>query len=510
MDKQAAPGFDNSVTRAPLIGDINNRRFMTAVLAGVLGGAGVSSAASLLRSLHDMRKRKKEDTDDETIVLTLPEKAASDGYTSMKDAVPGEHKITANGGRQARNSGKYGKSLSTPDPKEKKPEVKCADEGNPGPNTVGTVVANTLGLAAGGLLSYEVVSRLYDRLNERRLKRKLEAAQQAYVNALSGTSKRAEAVTRMLDPVERVICKSTKEAGILSEPAANAIRYPAAAYILALLAGTGATAYVAKKVMDREFPEAKLKKDLNKPTRIVFRTAGTPALVEGEKGEEKEASAETCAALTAMLPIYMDVVEGAPNRTLAEPYRKIAEAAGTDAAGLMKLAQQDSNAAFKVVMKDPKALWQLLKGGLGSMDFSRQNMVNILRRTRPDTYVRAVDAGIDATFANSPVRRFLAKSVTRLGGRDWLVDRAIKKASPEFSVGYVLGSLKKNPDCDPDATKEEEGMPEKAVLSKARRALKAKRRVEVGAADPKARAYVEKNKEAIDRLLRRLNARGVI
>lgn len=370
-------------------------------------------------------------------------------------------------------------------------------------------MANTLGLAAGGLLSYEVVSRLYDRLNERRLKRKLEAAQQAYVNALSGTSKRAEAITRMLYPVERVVCRPTKTAGLLSEPA-NVVRYPAAAYILALLAGTGATAYVTKKVLDREFPEEKLKKDLNRPTRIVFRTAGTPAIVEGEKGEEKEASAETCAALTAMLPIYMDVVEGAPNRTLAEPYRKIAEAAGTDAAGLMKLAQQDSGAAFKVVMRDPRALWQLLKGGLGSTDFGRQNMVGILRKTRPDTYVKAVDAWINARFANSPVRRFLAKTVTRFGGRDWLVDHAIKKASPEFSVGYVLGSLKKNPDGDPDATKEEEGMPEKAVLSKARRALKEKRRVEVGAADQKAREYVERNKETISRLIGRLNARGVI
>ncbi len=509
MDKQATSGVSNSTMNAPLIGDVNSRRFMTAVLAGVLGGAGVGSAASLLRGFFDMRRRKKEDTDDETIVLTLPEKAASDGYTSMAEARPGEHKLTANGSRQARDSGKYGKSLSASDRKAEKPEVKCADEGNPGPNTVGTVVANTLGLAAGGLLSYEVVSRLYDRLNERRLKRKLEAAQQAYVSALSGASKRAEAVARVLDPVGHVICGGTKQAGILPERVVDTVRYPAAAYILALLAGTGATAYVFKKVLDREFPEEKLKKDFNRPSRIVFRTSGTPALLEGAEGEEKAASAETCAAVTAMLPIYMDVVEGAPNRTLSEPYRKIAEAAGTDAAGLMKLAQQDSWAAQKVVMKDPKALWALLKGGLGSMDFSRQNMVNILRQTRPDTYARAVDAGISATFANSPVRRFLATAATRLGGRDWLVDRAIKKASPEFSVGYILGSLKKNPD-GTTAASDEESLPERKVLSEARRALKSRRRVEVGAADPKAQAYIEKNKEAISRLLGRLNARGVI
>ena len=527
MDKQAEPG--NSVTRlpVPLIGDINNRRFMTAVLSGILGGAGVSAAANLLRQFRELRKPNKEETDDETIVLTLPPKAAGAGYDSMAEAKPGETKITANGGTQSRNDGKYGKGLGVP--KKEKDAVKCAD-GNPGPNTVGTVVANALGLTAGGLLSYDLVSRLFDAMNERRLKRKLQAAQESYVNAMTGASKRAAAVLRVTDPVEHVLCKEPleKTAGVLGslsdllpDAATNALRYPTAAYILALLAGTGATSYVTKKVMDREFPEEKLKKDINRPTRIVFRTVGgKPELAEGEEGQEKAASAETCAALTALLPIYMDVVEGQPSRTLAEPYRKIAEANGTDAAGLMKLAQVDMSQAYMAVLKDPKALWAILKGTNFGLNFSKLNAAKALRTARPDTYRRAVDAAIDATFAGGPndglvrkgwnaIQRAGAKTVAALGGRDWLVDKALapKTAEEDDSIlgsNYLASVIR--PDRGEEATTDAPD-PE-SVLAKAKAALKAHRQVTVSAGDPNAAAFVGKNKAVIKKLLARLNAQG--
>ena len=86
--KTAAP--TNSVTRIPLLSDINNRRFLTAVLSGILCGAGGASAANLLRSFREMRKPKQDETDDETIVLTLPSKAAAAGYDGMQAAKPGE------------------------------------------------------------------------------------------------------------------------------------------------------------------------------------------------------------------------------------------------------------------------------------------------------------------------------------------------------------------------------------------------------------------------------------
>ena len=530
MDKQAEPG--NSVTRlpVPLIGDINNRRFMTAVLSGILGGAGVSAAANLLRQFRELRKPNKEETDDETIVLTLPPKAAGAGYDSMAEAKPGETKITANGGTQSRNDGKYGKGLGVP--KKEKDAVKCAD-GNPGPNTVGTVVANALGLTAGGLLSYDLVSRLFDAMNERRLKRKLQAAQESYVNAMTGASKRAEAILRVTNPVEHVLCKAPleKTAGVLGslsdllpDAATNALRYPTAAYILALLAGTGATSYVTKKVMDREFPEEKLKKDINRPTRIVFRTVGgKPELAEGEEGQEKAASAETCAALTALLPIYMDVVEGQPSRTLAEPYRKIAEANGTDAAGLMKLAQADLSQAYMAVLKDPKALWAILKGTNFGLNFSKLNAAKALRTARPDTYRRAVDAAIDATFAGGPndglvrkgwnaIQRAGAKTVAALGGRDWLVDKALAPKTAEEEDDSILGSNYLASVIRPDRGEEAttDAPDPESVLAKAKAALKARRKVTVEAGDPNAAAFVGKNKAVIKKLLARLNAQGTI
>ena len=526
MNKAANPN-GNSVTDLgiPLFRDINNRRFVTAVLAGVLGGAGVSSAANLLRQFREMRQKKTEETDADTIVLTLPPKAAADGYTSMRDAKSGESKPTANTCTQMREAGKFGAGIKKD--KADAPVEKTAQQaGNPGPNTVGTIVANALGLTAGGLLSYEVVSRLFDKMNERRLKRKLEAAQQAYVDSMTGASKRAEAINRILGPVEHVICKSAEVKEAMTP--GDILRYPTAAYILALLAGTGATAYVTKKVMDREFPEEKLKKDINRPTRIVFRTApGTePTLSEGAQGEEKAASAETCAALTAMLPIYMDAVEGQPARTLAAPYVKLAEAAGTDPAGLMKMALTDMSRVYSIVLSDPQALWAILRGTNFGLNFSKQNAINILRTARPDTYRRAVDAAIDARFANSPNAGFFQKGWNKIqaagakflanhGGRDKMVDAAVggtaaktAEADSLLRASYLGSAILGGDGQEPE--KAEEPPKTRTVISKAKQGLKAKRKVTVEAADPTAAAFLQRRKDVIQKLLAKLNAQGTI
>jgi len=523
MNEKTAAVNGNSRTTIPILGDINNRRFLTAVLSGVLGGAGVASAANLLRSYLEMRKPEKKETDEDTIVLTLPRKAAAaDGYEGMQAAKPGESKVvsTGKGGvQQMREAGKFGKRLGKPAPE--KEGVKCAD-GNPGPHSVGTMVANALGLTAGSLVSYEAVSRLFDAMNERRLKRKLRAAQQAYVDAMSGASKRAELVESVIAPVERALCKAPLEKkawGLdwLPDPAANTIRYPAAMYLLALLAGTGATAYVTKKVMDKHFPEEKLQKDINRPTRIVFRTEDDkPALVEGEKGKEKKASAETCAAITAMLPIYMDIVEGAPNRTLAEPYVKIAAAAGTDPAGLMKMAQADMSAAYKVVLSDPGALWAILKGTNFGLNFSKLNAAHALRDARPDIYRKAVDAMLDSQFAGGPndglltrswntIARAATKAFAGMGGRDYLVDRALKSASVEDLVTSAF-----TPEEEGAAAASPGDVDEAAVAAKIKRRLRRRRAIAIEAADPGAARYVKAHKAAIRQLVSRLNAQGSI
>ena len=530
MEKSAKPGNTNSITQLPIpfFGDVNNRRFMTAVMAGVLGGAGVSAAANLLRRYRDLRNSKSDETDDDTIVLTLP-KAAGDGYTSMRDAKPGETKVTANCGQQFRDGGKYGGKVAPDKPGKAKEEVKKADEGgNPGPNSVGTVVANALGLTAGGLLSYEVVSRMFDALHERRLKRKLRAAQEAYVNAMSGASKRAEIVMSVLGPAERVLTKdaSTKLAGwtdIFPDKVTNVVRYPTAAYLLALLAGTGATAYITKKVMDREFPEEKLKKDINRPTRIVFRTVGgTPSLVEKEEdGKEKKASAETCAAITAMLPVYMDVVEGGPNRTLSDHYVKMAASAGTDPAGLMKIAVEDMSKLYRIVLDDPKALFGILQDTSFGLNLNKRTAVDSLRKRRPATYRRVVNAAIDAHFANGPddgffrrtwndISKAATKAFARMGGRDWLVDRALKTASVDdvVSLSTIRDALIGSADssvADPST-----GVDERAVLAKVRRRLRGRRKVSIEAADKGAARYIAANKDGIRKLMNRLNAQGVI
>lgn len=543
MSTNTKTAASNTVTRLPIpfFGDINNRRFMTAVLSGIVGGAGVSAAANLLRKYKEYKDQKDPDkSDEDTIVLTLPSKAAEDGYTSMRNAKPGETKLTVGGGTQRRESGRFGKSIA--DKKDPAVETKCAS-GNPGVNSVGTVVANTLGLAAGGLMSYEVVSRLFDAMNERRLKKKLEAAQQAYIGALQGESKRAEAVMRVLAPSEkRFGQREVKSAGVLDtissvlpEPAVNTFRYPMAAYILALMAGTGATAYVTKKVMDREFPEEKLKKDVNRPTRIVFRTAGgVPSLLEGDPGEEKQASDSACAAIATLLPVYMDVVEGAPNRTLTAPYVKLAEDLGTDADGLMKLASTDFQGAYGTLLSRPDVMVRaLLHPGFKFSD-GKLGFANAIKAVSPDLYNKAIQASIDSRFANKAgdgwltrfknrVGRDGARAVSALGGNDLLVRHALGKNAEALGVkeagedtllrgNYLLSAIMGDGDSapEPEPQKPLDDKQLKAMLGEAKRSLNRRRRVSIEAGDPQAAAYLAKNRKRVKRLLSRMSAHGAI
>ena len=64
--------------------------------------------------------------------------------------------------------------------------------------------------------------------------------------------------------------------------------------------------------------------------------------------------------------------------------------------------------------------------------------------------------------------------------------------------------------CDIPEEKKEEPEPTKSVISKAKKALRERRKVTVHAADPNAAAFVSRNQEIIRTLLARLNARGAI
>ena len=192
----------------------------------------------------------------------------------------------------------------------------------------------------------------------------------------------------------------------------------------------------------------------------------------------------------------------------------MAAAAGTDAAGLMKMAQADMSSAYKVVLRDPKALWAIMKGTKFGLNYSKLNAAHALRAARPDTYRRAVDAAIDARFAGGPndgfvqrawngIARAGTKAVANLGGRDMLVDHALKAASVEdlITSAFTKGEGTEGASAPADV---------KAVAARVKARLRKKRGVTVEAADPGAAAYVKANRAAIEKLLARLNAQGAL
>lgn len=542
----------------PVIGDINKRTLMKAITAGTMGGLGIGAATGLLRYIKSIRDVDKQDsTDDESIVITLP-KQASDGYASMSEAKPGETKITTNGGRQFRVAGKFGKRVA-PALKTDDTSVKRSSDA---PMSTGTMVASTVGLLGSGIASYELISRLVDKANERRLKAKLQAAQQAYADVLSGASKRAEVVLGTLDRIAQTDTHLSKEASrvgnfvrdiggklvsgakgvydsAVKSDAADVVRYPLAAYVLASLAGSGAVAYTTKKILDREFPEAKLLKDVNMPSRIVFRTTdGAPSLLEGAAGEEKQASAETCAALSAMLPIYMDVVEGAPNRTLSGCYVKFAEEIGTDSAGLMKQAQADMWGTIGQLIMHPGTLWKIVTDPSFRFSNGMKGFAGLLNKHNPGLYGSLIRSNVANIFKSNPGAGFLERTKNKAlqhatdiasrydFGRRLITEKAIPamqrswqsvksgEAGSIIRSSYIIDTLLSGTGNGGDTPQASPGtdaaQDDKEIRKAVRKVLKSKRKVQVTATDPAAAKYVADNKARINKVLSSLNSRGML
>jgi hypothetical protein len=140
-------------------------------------------------------------------------------------------------------------------------------------------------LAAGGgaVLGYALVSKLAQRLEQKRLEKQIAAAQTEYVNLLDGKQeKSAETKTfsRLFlfddSTIPAIEVSLHKQAGVptdIYDVFANTPRVAqgmTSGMIAAWILGAGASAYVAKRLLENKFDKEE-EEEPEKPTRIIFK-----------------------------------------------------------------------------------------------------------------------------------------------------------------------------------------------------------------------------------------------
>jgi hypothetical protein len=265
--------------------DIDAGTVAKSVVGGAIGGAGVMSAITLLRMLAAQRRDAQgqvqpDDTNEDTIVLTLPQKKA-------EDAPPGSI-------AEDRVYGSDNPEKKVDHPKSRHNKLVAKRQFRNFDGTIGTKVAATgwptqtasaLGVVGGGLAGAALVDRIYAIHREMKLKREIEAAKQEYLDMLQGGEpKTAEArsILYSFTPVG-----TEKQAGAESFGAQN---YPMTVMALLTLMGSGSTAYITKKILDEKLRESEdVGFDPPKVNRILIRSAKSPQPQEIGQDEFKAA-----------------------------------------------------------------------------------------------------------------------------------------------------------------------------------------------------------------------------
>lgn len=454
-----------------------------------MGGALVGmSAASLIELAHTIALSRREakmrtqptETDENTIVLTLPKQAEIDGKPvelKVEGTKSGDY-VVNRGKPQSREavSGKYGPKL-------------CHDKEASGDVGWPTLTASLLAALAGTAGGAALVNKIVEKQRQKRMQGELDQAKQEYMNLLAGGAvKGAETVEQMFGGFEPA---GEKQAG----DTFGMLNYPLAAMAILTILGSGATGYLTKRVLDEQTTATnKATRDIPKVKRIVFRS-------EPETDPSKQASADDCASAAAGLLVMMDRV-GGTERFVGHPSVKVA----LDKSGMTKQAlinaTQDWDKLVSVLDQDPdlrKALTRLYidqttPTGIGRF-FKRMATSLPFVQRRADQ--KMMDAVNQVRFQGAvPAGAELPQKIAAIGGMASMMTGGL--------VGSAVGGER--------ITKEElaQMIEEAQAKVQAEAPKPVKDVVQVKADDPGAQVYVAKNGKRIQALIKRLAAEGQI
>ena len=497
---------------------------------GALTGAAVSSTlnlAHMIRNMRDERKKRlaKPETDEHTIVLTLPKRAeAVRDPTIVPVTVPAKNKklvslLTGNardslfkkesaaypktklrslmssnardlvvrggpGGKQSRDqlSGRMGPQLTS-----KKAE---------GATGWPTLTASALAALGGGAAGAAVINKIYETQREKRLNAELAAAKQEYMDLLQGRSVKGASFIEELFPY---CTEGVKEA----DSAFGLLNYPMAAMALLTILGSGGSAYLTKKILDEKLRENETKSlDIPKVNRIVLQSADTPGA--------KVASAEDVETVLGGLMVMLDTV-GHQEKSIGHPRVKLA----MEEAGLSKEALTGTG---------PEGNWDTVVGALQANPNLRKALYGLYTDYKVKSPVgRSIQhAALSIPGATRLADHKLYDTIAKIraqvppGGAS-SVKLGPKMAQDAVSMGAsLLGSLMgkkvmgaKEPSTDELAKAIVEAS-EKAKQEEATKDLKVHDTVRVEANDPGAEQYLEGHQGAIKNVVKRLAAEGQI
>lgn len=531
-------------------------------------GAGAAAMVSLVRDLKtaiDERKKRDELENDsigaDTIVLRVPKrgtKAAEDGCAEhggecadpeVCRAQESSHDKVSR--RQALVTKEMHVGSHPTDGFQRDVHGQFTDAGTKSAETGAldrtAQVVGGVGAAAAG---YVLVRKLHDRLEQRRLRRQIEAAQQEYLSLIDGKSTKhasADSVFLIGDPAYEC-AEEEKTAGVVHDIASipkaskNLTAAALASYIMMAL-GTG---YVTKRVLQNKFDADEPEEEAPKVNRVIFKSAS------GDFEIDPGAALATIGVLASCIqdsddPMsksaadyrFLDKVTSTPEgkQWLLDVYakgqglkRNVSETEIPNLGAMGKLNYARTllgirrnperhmpairGHVMQLVRSDPKA-WFSLLGGKRNSDLVSHVATNAL--------LGGLSRGEFGAFASLPVVRQLLGGMGSLAlktqaGRNAALGRAEKalsqKAAQDFSqlsemlANHKIMSDKKNVDLDRKLDQILENLPVKRKRKP--KAVPHETLVAAEKGDEDADEFVMRNGEQIARILNGMKQKGLV
>jgi hypothetical protein len=449
--------------------DINPSVVSRYAAGGLLTGAGGAAALSLVRMLREMRLKQQAaepETDENTIVLTLPRKTAE--VTTKRPTTPKvvpaikRSTIKGKGNQPRRPDCTFG------------PSLKYATAW---PSLSAGWLAGLAGTAAGAHL----VNRVYQRHREKVLQTDLDAARQEYLDALSGSQKTADFLGLPTFDQE----KDASVTGMLNWPLAMAT-------VLSIL-GAGGTGYVTKRVLDEQLRDSQSRGlDIPKANRIVFRSQPKPAasvpIDPDEEDEEKTASAQDIECIKAAVCVMVDRLDPNPGILTDPGVKQACDKAGVTRDELLKAAQ-DIDALLAHLQKSPELQTMITRASMEKHPVLKHfrwasklpmigKMMNNRSMGRLEQLLRPA-----ASTIQPPRPQLMAPKVAMSGVLTSLIGSSIAERANAQQLPP-------------------------AVEAKAPVAPRSVDSIQLDAEDPEAQAYMDKNKQQIKMLIEQLIQQG--
>jgi hypothetical protein len=470
---------------------------------GALVGGGVAALVNLVHMVNQMREARAKklaptETDENTIVLTLPNKKGE--VVSQKSTEPSSiegPKVGDFALDRATGKSRVAKSaIKTPGAGQFGPKLCMASADKSAEGTSGwpTLTASVLAALASGVGGASIVNKLYEAQRERKLKQELDAAKQEYMDMLSGNAVKGAS---FIEDAFNWNSTDEKQAGAGS--VFGPINYPLAAMAIMTILGSGTTGYLTKKVLDEKLKETNDKSlDVPKVKRIVFKSQPEQDTTKIAEDYERE-------AVAAGLLVMMDNVEGSYRFTSDPEVKTAMSKDGTTKESLVKEAND----------------WDTLTTHLEGAPDLRRALYGLYTRYTSNPvsgFFKRMALKIPAVRRHADQKLYGALDGLRNGSID--IKSHLKTASvgvPGKALSTVAGSLfggmAGTQLLDDDLTPDElakliVAAQEQAEQNKALKDSKVPGTVRVEAGDPGAHQYIANNKRNIQAVIKRLASEG--